>query len=67
MGHQKWINFYRLSDYIAGKVAVSGVDNRIILSNYKLGHLCYFKEDDILEVATTRLSALATNALGRKT
>ncbi len=48
-GPSKWINFYRLSDYVAGKVEVGGVDNHVITSHYELCHFNYFEEADIID------------------
>jgi hypothetical protein len=63
-GTSKWINFYRLSDYVAGKVEVSGVDNRVIESNYELGHFNYFEEADILDEVKKRMSSSANTGPG---
>jgi hypothetical protein len=58
-GISKWINVYRLSDFVGGEVTIPGVDNYIIDSNYELTHFGYFEGlSDMLQVTVEQPSML---------
>jgi len=47
----KWVNYYRLSDYVGGPISCTGINDQILRGDYPNAHFQYFQNTNVIASA----------------